>query len=315
MEKTGVSVIIPMKNVQNTIGKIISGILQNSADVDIQLILVDLNSTDNTLLYSLKSIHSNKADGLVVQCGNKTFGAALNTGISKAKNKYITFVFPRRMYAPFIAEYYKTAQEFNGDFIFGKFADKQEDKVINFSTGALKGIELFGGVLNGLVSFDIATIMVKKDFLIKNQIIFDEECVYGYAEEFIYKILLNSSNIYQSGCLMQREKSLDAELGLPDEIGLECFAKVQAMLRILELLEYKYKDKGKLIDKFKYDKIPATVMSCVDILLSEGYSFKNIKNILKMNGYDEYLSAAQPMSKKLKGKIITWNLFPKIYKA
>ncbi len=315
MEQIKISVIIPMKNVQNNIQRIISEIEEDTKGLRTEFILVDMNSTDNSLVTALAAVKNKKLEGYIVQCGSKTFGAALNTGISKASGAYLTFVFPRRMYAPFISAYYETAKEFASDFIFGKFPETGTTKPINFSTGMLDGTELFKGVLTGLLTFDIAAIMVNREFLLNRHIIFNEECGYGYAEEFIYRILLQSDNISQAQCVMKRVHEMDAELGLPEEIGMECFSRVEAMLRIYELLEYRQRANKKLLAKFRYDKIPDTVMSCVGLLLREGYSVKTVKTTLKIKGYDEYLKTSSATGKKLKHSIMLWNKFPKLYKA
>lgn len=310
-----VSVIIPMKNVQNDIEGIIDRIEKDSAGICKEFILVDMNSTDNSLLYALKTVRERKLEGFIVQCGGKTLGAALNTGIIKAKGDYLTFVFPRRMYAPFISSYYETAKEFSSDFVFGKFPENGSVKPINFSTGSLSGLELFKGVLTELITFDIAAILANRRFLVERHILFNEECSYGYSEEFIYRILLSSENINQASAVMQREPTLDAESGLPEEIGFDCFSKVEAMLRIYELLEYRHKSNRKLLVKFRCDKIPDSVMSCVNLLLREGYSYKTIRATLKIKGYDEYLRTSATANKKLKKSILLWNTFPKLYKA
>lgn len=314
-EQVKVSVIIPMRNVQNSIGGIISAIERDTADIRTEFILVDMNSTDNSLFTALKTVKDKKLEGFIVQSGSKTLGAALNTGIIKARGEYLTFIFPRRMYAPFISAYYETAAEFSSDFVFGKFPESGGAKPINFSTGTLSGLELFKGVLTDLITFDIATIMVSKKFLLDNNIMFYEDCGYGYAEEFIYRILLKSEKINQSSRVMHREPSMDAELGLPEEIGMDCFQRVEALLRIYELLEYRQRADKKLLAKFKYDKVPEAVMSCVNLLLREGYSIKTVKTTMKIKGYDDYLNASKSTDKKLKRSIRLWNTFPKLYKV
>ena len=107
MSSVRVSVIIPTRNVAENIANIIKAVSKNCIDLDVEYLIIDMNSTDSTIRNALNAIKANKLNGFVLQNGNSTVGSALNTGIYKASGKYISFVFARTLYSDFIPSYYE----------------------------------------------------------------------------------------------------------------------------------------------------------------------------------------------------------------
>lgn len=84
------SIICPVYNAQNSIGRLITSIVDQKMS-NYELILVNDASTDNTL----KEIHKylkNNDNIKLIDIGKLGVGKARNVGIEKAKGKYITFV-------------------------------------------------------------------------------------------------------------------------------------------------------------------------------------------------------------------------------
>ena len=111
MSSVRVSVIIPTRNVAENIANIIKAVSKNCIGLDVEYLIIDMNSTDSTIRNALNAIKANKLNGFVLQNGNSTVGSALNTGIYKASGKYISFVFARTLYSDFIPSYYELAEK------------------------------------------------------------------------------------------------------------------------------------------------------------------------------------------------------------
>ena len=98
MDNQKISVIIRVKNEEAYIGFCIQSILDNFEDV--QIIIVNNNSTDNTLEiinHFKKDISLNSNDRRyceidVINIDHYTPGKALNMGVMKSKNKYILII-------------------------------------------------------------------------------------------------------------------------------------------------------------------------------------------------------------------------------
>lgn len=85
-----ISIIIPMYNSSKTINKCIDKILAQNTD-NIEIILVDDNSTDNT--YDLCSMYIEKYKFIKLYKNDKKgVSSARNYGIKKSEGKYIIFV-------------------------------------------------------------------------------------------------------------------------------------------------------------------------------------------------------------------------------
>lgn len=82
------SIIIPVFNEQKTVGKLLKNVLSTKLPVkQIEYIVVDDGSTDNTIA-KIKSLRSRKIT-MLVHKKNQGKGAAIRTGLKKAKGDYI----------------------------------------------------------------------------------------------------------------------------------------------------------------------------------------------------------------------------------
>ena len=143
MANVDISVIIPSKNNKNTTAKIIRCISESTKNLEVEYIVIDMNSTDNSILSALNEIKKHNLRGCVIQSGGGSVSSALNTGIYKSDGKYITFVYPSRLYkSDYIPEYYSTIEGKNADIVFS--APKTE--VVGAEMGNIDGSELAVGV-------------------------------------------------------------------------------------------------------------------------------------------------------------------------
>ena len=93
-----------------------------------------------------------------------------------------------------------------------------------------------------------------------------------------------------------------------------CVEHLDAIIRVYETARLRYKDDKVLLSAFKYSKIPAVALDCVDKLLLEGFGSGAIKKQLSSKGYNKYIDYSADTPSDLKMKIITWKLLPFAYK-
>lgn len=316
MSSVDVSIIIPAKNVSENISNIIKAVSESCKEIDVEYIIIDMNSTDSTVRKALNTIKANKLNGFVLQNGNSTVGSALNTGLYKASGKYISFVFARTLYSNFIPSYYKLAEKNEADFVFGssRLSD-EESKALSVGLSNIKGEDLATAVARSIVTVEIPAVMLRQDFVQSNKILFSESCRRGYAEQFIYKIALANPKTAFSDLKLERDTKNQAPLTESDKNKeLHIFERVDAMREIAELVEVKFSKNRELCDFFRYEKLPEVIMDCVDTLLKGGVKPSSIRTAMKIKRCDKMLELSRNAPNKLKKRVFIWKSFPKLYK-
>lgn len=316
MPKFDLSVIIPSRNVQNKIKDILVSVSQEIKSLNAEFIVIDMNSSDNTVFKALSVMKENNIQGNVIQSGSVTVSAALNMGIFKARGKYITFVFPKRLYKNFICDYYKAAMEDDSDFVFTTppFA---ENKITAARTSLnnINGIDLAIGIIKSIVYIDFGAIMLKTDFVMNHHIKFWEDCSFGYAEAFIFRTILEQPKISFSSAEIQYdiENCVKNEENNSENVKI-CFERVEAMLKVFDLMSQKCKDDKLLLDIFEYQKIPETIFSCINLLLDNGFSYNAVRSSIQLKKYDRFLKISKITPQKLRTSIMVWKTMPWMYK-
>ena len=310
MANVDISVIIPSKDSKKKTAEIIRRISENTKGIETEFIVIDMNSKDNSVLTALNEIKKRNLRGYVIQSGGGTVSSALNTGIYKSDGKYITFVYPSRLYqSDYISEYYKTIEEKNADFVFA--APKTE--LVSAEMDSIGGSELAVGLVKSMINMDFCAVMIKRDYLLENHIKFYEDCTTGYAEAFVFNALLFEPKIAYSDIKLEREyldNTPKDDLSKKNSV----FSKIDAMLKVYETIQLNKKNDSALKNAFEYNKIPSVVMSCVDTLLKDGFPYSAIKNSLKLKGYDKLLKFSRHTPPKLRIRILKWRFMPKLYK-
>ncbi|MDP4120172.1 MAG: glycosyltransferase [Bacillota bacterium] len=314
MPETTLSVIVPIRNLHGHISSIIKGIAAEAVNIDFEVIIVDMGSSDSSMLQAIQTLKREKIKGMVVQSGESCIGAALNIGISKSAGEYITFCFPKKLYKNYYESFLNTAKNENADMVFGPVPEHGEIGCLNSLMGKLDNTELMIGILNSLISIDIAAILLRRDFVRNKHILFSDTCRFGFSEEFIFRAIFSAESIFQVTSSIVRDKEQEPPVTESESVSSICFDKVDALKRIEELIRYQNKSNKKLYNLFVYEKIPDTVLICVDILLNEGFSYTAVRNAIKLKNYEKLLQYSKETDGRLKREILLWKRMPWLYK-
>lgn len=317
MDNMCVSIIIPTRNVASDISNIIKTISLNNKGLNVEYIIIDMNSDDTTVLNSLKAIKSNNLCGTVLQNGNGTVGSALNSAIKKACGEYVTFVFPRTLYSDFIYEYYETAKSKDADFIFASSESSIKDKdIMMMGFSNMSGTDFAVAVIKSFVNINFSAVMFRREFILSKNIMFSETLRKGYAEQYIYKTILAQPKV--AFCPKNLVRDLENQSKSIKEKNNDSlfavFEHIDAMKEILELIKANYSDNTKLCDLFEFEKLPNTVLGCINSLLKSGMKPSTIKAAMRLKNYNELLVTSKSTPKVLRKRIFMWNRFPKLYK-
>ena len=135
-----------------------------------------------------------------------------------------------------------------------------------------------------------------------------------YSDDLVvFNALLFEPKIAYSDIKLERDKM---EIPQKEDFSQNngCFSRIDAMLKVYETMQLTKKGSPALRNAFEYNKLPSVVMSCVDILLKDGFPYSAIKNSLKLKEYDKLLKLSMSTPPKLRMKILKWRFVPKLYK-
>ncbi len=317
MAHISLSVIIPSKNNKYHVSDIIKRIAAELPEEEVEFIVIDMNSSDDSVLWALEEIKNNNLRGCVIQSGGGSITSALNTGIYKSDGKYITFVYPSRMYKNYLADYLKTADETAAEFIFAVSSQRghtsaEDGGTHKYNAEKTDASSLMTDLIYSRVFFDFTAVMLKREYLLRNHIKFYEDCHYGYVEAFIYNVLLFRPQIACSDVLLQRHTDNTPVKDSTAE-NINCYERIDAMLKVYDTLKRQRWDNLKLIELFEYQKLPSVVIGVVDILRKQGFSSQAIQKSLKQKGYSSLLKTARCTSPDLKRKILLCKFLPWFY--
>lgn len=319
MQPSELSVLIPTQNVEKEIPRILAFAAKQTEKLDAEFIIVDMGSTDKTVLESVLRIKELGLRGFVIQNGVSNVPTALNTALQKAGGKYLTFLFARRLYHGILPAYLESASRFGADIVFGCFTKEElrtaERRAISTAIRRPDGTRYVKDFLRRRKKADLAAVLLRREFLMANQISFDESCTFGYAEEFLINCILRAGAVVQAPVLLQREEESELKRGKTGHVGLRVFSRVEAALRVLETAQAVCEKDGELLRLLEKDVIPRTVMDCTDIVLHEGASSHAVRAFLNTSGYDKLLTTDRKSDPELKRRIFFWKAVPWLYRA
>ena len=188
------SVIVPVYNTSKYLNKCIDSIL-NQTFKDIELILVDDGSTDNS--YSILEDYKNKYPKKIVllQKENGGQGSARNLGLKSAKGDYITFVdsddtIDKNMYE----EMYNLAVEGNYDIVICGLQDYYEknNSTQKVSLNLSKDAFIKDALIKSVPS--VVNKLYKRSLFQKSKVVFNEKIWY---EDYPYsmELVVNAKKI------------------------------------------------------------------------------------------------------------------------
>lgn len=189
-----VSVIIPVYNVEEYILECLKS-LEKQTFKNFEIILVDDGTTDSSIQiaedYLSESIMSYK----IIHQKNKGLPAARNTGIKNAKGKYICYLDSDDIFETHHLELLHSALEnYDIDFSFSSFEMTTVDnrygkRFCPAKINILSSNEIRKMFLNRSIPIHCCSIMIKRTYLLENNLFFNEKLKYGEDVEYLWRLL------------------------------------------------------------------------------------------------------------------------------
>ena len=187
-----ISVVVPVYNVEKYIVKCLESIV-NQTYKDYELIIVDDGSTDNTVNVIRNYLESINFHYYLYLKENGGQSSSRNFGLKKSTGDYIVFIDSDDIISDdFLSELYISIIKNNADFSFCnyEFVSQQSPPIDNNNKHILLNKEnLLKLFLKRTIDFVVPSMLFKKNFLIDNNIWFDERISFSEDQLFIWNVL------------------------------------------------------------------------------------------------------------------------------
>ena len=263
-----ISFCLPVFNVENYLDDCINSIVsQCKSDFSYEILCVDDSSTDNS--YEILKSLQNKVGQLNLHKNeiNRGVSYTRNRLISLAKGKYIWFVDPDDMLFPgTVRKLYNEIEKNNenvilGDYIYCNENAKYEDfneineenpfEIITIGNGVSLPRSETGKLMNS-----VCMGMFKKEFLIKNNLSFNEKMTAQEDTLFYYDFTLKTDKIikYTLPCYIYRHRKSSVMNSRNSERTKRYYNSIRVMYDVYNsnLLNGNYRDKEDLLTKLHH---------------------------------------------------------------
>lgn len=280
MNKASLSIIVPMYNSEKYIENTIKSILELDIN-DIEILLIDNNSNDNTIEICNKIVQSNDTIDIKIYKENrKGVSYARNRGLIESNGRYVMFVDSDDYIIKEGLEnlYYQVSFN-NCDIGIGKYdnVDSQRktietyDELFNLGYGIEKGRDILYDFFYENIWVWTGSAIYRKEFLEREKILFNTGLQYCEDTNFIVDALYKADSVYK----------------LPEVISLyvhrkESVSNIQNLNRLSAIQGYKLINEK--IDDYKLKKvlneyfIPKKI---ADVYLGLITKDTNIKSVLR----------------------------------
>lgn len=278
-----VSIIIPCYNVEKYIDTCIESVFnQNLSESELEVIIVNDGSTDNSLLI-IQQLVGNKCNVKILSQENKGLGGARNTGIINATGTYLLFLDADDLLLPNCLKNVLDIADLQGLDILEFSAQGVNESgsivyhIANDSEVYSSGVEYYCKVryMNSACNK-----IYKRDFLVAHHLLFLER-IYIEDFEFNTRCLINAKKIkatdllivqfLQSTNSITRNKDLTKKQKMIDDI-----------FKVIKITDKQYKNHSTIIQKsFYLERLNFLVASLFVQLIKNKVSYNEI-NALKL---------------------------------
>lgn len=198
------SIIIPVFNKSETIERTIQSIL-NYAKKDIEIVVIDDGSTDDSIQITKKLFESSSLKYAIYHQTNSGVSTARNHGIKKAISDYVLFLDADDSLHPDFLSSFDRLQNLKHDLFVYQYVTKSTNSLVSNPFGLIKEeglVDIFDELdqyfylKRNRMSFQITSIIFRREFLIENEIFFDENLKSGEDSLFILNAMMQSKSVY-----------------------------------------------------------------------------------------------------------------------
>ena len=307
MDNIKVSVIVPVYNASQYIGKTLDSIIAQDFD-SFEIIVIDDGSTDDSLEIINQCLDGCEMPHKVIHQENAGVSVARNVGIEESKGDYLAFVDAD----DHISKNHLSSL-YNGrtDFSLTLYAKEEGGKLTSLDTYSQDLISTYDFIkmeLNMQITFNFFQLLYRSAIIKDNNIRFTPGTVYGEDTEFAHKALSFGDEI-----AINNEVTYYYVQHPSSAIKTTEYRRFD-IVRIFEGLAEFYRENGKpeFADLIVTSRIPRAIFGNMNFFFYNGYDFDEVLAKMKELDLLEKLSKFKG-DKKFKSKIRLFLLNPKLY--
>lgn len=184
-----ISIVLPAYNVEKFIGEAIKSIQEQTCK-NWEAIIVNDGSTDNSVRVINKLIEGDSRFRLINQT-NGGVAKARNAGISAATGKYLTFLDGDDKWEPtFLSSLLSAIENMDADMAYCGYTHLYTNGIKRKFSYPYSSGHILLDVINGCTQIHIGALLVKRDLIDKISLRFEDTCLIGEDQEFIWKLAL-----------------------------------------------------------------------------------------------------------------------------
>lgn len=318
------SIIIPMYNSEKYIVDTLNSIYtQEECPLNFEVIIINDGSDDNSLALVKNFISDNKINNcLIIDQNNQGVSASRNAGLKVAQGDYVHFFdsddLLKKFFFVSLYKYIKL-NKFN-IILFGfDFINESGELITEFNqTNILEnkknssGEELLMNILIEKISVWTCSLVYRKDFLLEQNLFYNEKFINGEDINFIHKSIILTDSIYIIGKVLINY--IQRPMSISNNFNIRKFDSVIAINEVKESIS------NPIIKKIYDTKIVQNYLFNIKqaIVIGNYGSLEEIHKCIR-NSYPEIekiisLSKFEFLKKSIKNKF-EWVLFKKFSKV
>lgn len=189
-----ISVIIPVYQVEHYIANCLKSVL-NQTFRDFEVVLVDDGTRDGSAKIAQAILTDSDIEHRIITQDNRGLSAARNIGIKNSNGRWIVCVDSDDvLYKDFLKILYEPCLRYDSPVSIGGFQYvddktlfKAPDRIC--SAAAIEKDEMVRGFLTRNITIIAPAMLVSKDFIIGNNLFYDESIVFSEDQQFIWRVL------------------------------------------------------------------------------------------------------------------------------
>ena len=307
MNNMKVSVIVPVFNQEPYICDTLNSIINQDFE-DYEIIVIDDGSKDKSLEIIHETLDASDIPNTIIHHKNHGVSYSRNKGIDTASGDIIVFVDGDDIISP---NHLKNL--YNPDYDFSlvqleKVENAIKSKAFSYDENLSNPKEFIKKELLMEIPFNFCQLSYKRDLIIKNNITFPENVIYGEDTYFALKALIHGANIHISN-----EVTYSYIQHSQSAIKTSQLKRLDIVWVFERLSQYYQKNNQlELANLVKTSRIPKAIFGNMNYFFTNNYDFDEIMaKIREIDGFNKLSKFKGSFKFKLKIKLFL--ISPKIY--
>jgi len=230
------SIVIPCYNVGKYLQRTLDSIKSQLRKLEYEIIIVDDGSIDNTLEVAEKGL-AGVANFKIITKENGGVSSARNVGLRYAIGEYLLFLDGDDVVLPDLFSNLCVSLEEFDVISWGFIEEVAKDKKRCHLIKNYQSEQVLSSFLYGINKLWIGSILFRRNFIISNNLLFNEQTSYGEDREFIARSLLYSNKTFYIRSLLSVYKwREESAMRVVQKYSAKRFTSVLAAERVFNLV-------------------------------------------------------------------------------